>query len=160
MSVFCISLFVLFLSGDLLRIYVTQLGQIFDKIFGNLLRPAEKNNKLTGATYLLLGFSVATIFFEKEIAIISMLVLAVCDSLAALIGRKYGRRKWFGKTVEGSITFFIGTLFITQFFSDNIGINILGAALLTLVELVSGKLNDNLTIPIVSGLFFTFATHI
>jgi dolichol kinase len=157
MSFLCISLFMLFLAGDLLRIYVIQLGRIFDKVFGKLLRPAEKEKKLTGATYLLLGFSIVAVFFEKEVAVISMLILSVCDSLAAIVGRSFGRRKWFGKTVEGSLTFFLATLFITGFFNDKFGINILGAALLTVVELLSGKLNDNLTIPIVSGLFFTFA---
>jgi len=158
MSVFCISLFILFLLGDTLRIYVTHLTQIYEKIFGKLLRSAEKGKKLNGATLLLLGFSVATILFEKEIAILAMLILAVSDSLAAIIGMKFGRREWFGKTMEGSLAFFITTFFITGFFSDNIGIITSGAALITGVELFSGKLNDNLTIPVISGLFFTVAS--
>jgi len=157
MSVLCISLFVLFLLGDILRIYVTHLTQIYEKIFGKLLRPAEKGKKLNGATLLLLGYAIVTVLFDKQIAVIAMLILAVSDSMAAIIGIKFGRKKWFGKTMEGSLIFFIITFFIAGIFSANIGVNILGAALITSVELFSGKLNDNLTIPIVSALFFMLA---
>lgn len=156
MSVICISLFILFLLGDILRIYITQLRQFYEKILGKLLRPDERGKKLNGATLLLLGFLLVTILFEKEIAIISMLILAVSDSLAALVGLSIGKIKWYGKTLEGSLTFFIVSFLIMSYFTDKTEINFFGAALLTIVELASGKLNDNLTIPIVSGLFFTF----
>jgi len=157
MLLLCISLFVLFLLGDILRIYVTHLRQIYEKIFGKLLRTDEKGNKLNGATFLLLGFLVSVILFEKNIAVISMLILALSDSLAAIFGRQFGKNKWRGKTLQGSTAFFITTFLISGFFNDNTGINILGAALITIVELISGKLNDNVTIPVVSGLFFTLA---
>jgi dolichol kinase len=157
MSLLCISLFVLFLVCDLGRIYVTLLRQIYEKIFGKLLRDDEKGNKLNGATFLLLGFLVSVILFEKNIAIISMLILALSDSLAAIFGMQFGKNKWHGKTLQGSSAFFITTFLISSFFNDNTGINILGAALITFVELISGKLNDNVTIPVVSGLFFTLA---
>jgi len=157
MSVLCISLFVLLLVGDILRIYITQMTQFYEKILGKLLRVDEKGKKLNGATLLLLGFSIATVLFEKDIAIISMLILAIADSMAAITGMRFGKRKWFGKSVEGSLAFFVTTFIIVSYFSNDTGINILGAALITIVELLSGKLNDNLTIPIVSGLFFTLA---
>ena len=106
MSFLCISLFILFLLGDILRIYVTVLRQIYEKIFGKLLRADERENKLNGATFLFLGFSVAVILFEKEVAVISMLILALSDSLAALFGMQFGKKKGHGKTIHGSIAFF------------------------------------------------------
>ena len=157
MSFLCISLFILFLLGDILRIYVTVLRQIYEKIFGKLLRADERENKLNGATFLFLGFSVTVILFEKEVAVISMLILALSDSLAALFGMQFGKKKGHGKTIHGSIAFFITTFIISSIFNDNTGINIIGATLITFAELVSGKINDNVTIPLVSGLFFTLA---
>lgn len=158
-SILMIFLLLLILTGDILRIYVTKLGQIYENLFGKLLRPSESDKQLNGATMLLFGFTLAVLLFKKDIAIISMLILALSDSFAAIAGKSFGRIKLQGKTLEGSVTFFLITWVVAGLFNENTGINVLGAALITVFELYSDKLNDNISIPLFSGLFFTLAKN-
>ena len=100
MSFLCISLFILLLIGDILRIYITLLTQIYEKILGKLLRSEETGKRLNGATLLFLGFSISVLFFEKEIAIISMMILALSDSIAAIVGKSYGKKYRLGDLIR------------------------------------------------------------
>ena len=80
--ILCISLFIFFLTADISRIVIPGLKQIYEKIFGPILRTVEKGKKLNGATLLFLGFMISVILFEKQIAIASMFLLSLSDSLA------------------------------------------------------------------------------
>ncbi|KAA3617492.1 MAG: phosphatidate cytidylyltransferase [Calditrichaeota bacterium] len=155
--VLCISLFLIFLVGDVLRIYVTKLRQIYEKVFGMLLRKNETGKTLNGATLLFLGFLLAVVLFEKNIAVVSMLFLSVSDTLAAVAGKLFGKYKIFNKTIEGTAAFFLSAFIISLFFYDKPILGF-GVALATaIIELVPLKINDNITIPLISGLLFTIA---
>lgn len=158
-SILCIGIFLIFFFADLFRIFVTQMKQIYENILGKLLRLGETGKKLNGATLLFLGYALTTLIFEKEIAVISMMILALADSSAAIIGKSYGKKKIFNKTIEGTVAFFIVTFLVSIFFYDNIGAIILAAILISVFELFSGKLNDNISIPIFSGIIFTLVKN-
>jgi len=158
--IICISLFILFLTGDILRIYVRQLRQIYEKVFGTLLRAEESGKKLNGATLLLAGYSLAVIFFETDIAAASMLFLAFADSMAAIIGKTFGKRMIFNKTLEGSLAFFITAGIISVLIFDNKIVSIGIAGLVTILELIPVKINDNLSIPVISGTLFSFVKYL
>ncbi len=158
--VLCISLFILFLVGDILRIYVIQLRQIYEKIFGKLLREHETEKSLNGATLLFLGFTLAILLYEKNIAVIAMLLLSVSDSLAAIVGKSFGNHRFFNKTLEGSLAFFISAFIIILFFYDKIFLGLITALTMAIVELVPNKINDNIVIPIMAGLLLSLANKV
>ena len=78
----------LFLIGELMRLYVGPAKRIFKMIFGPIVRSSEEH-KLTGATSVFISGFMTVLIFEKIVAIFAMLILALADATAALIGRKW-----------------------------------------------------------------------
>jgi dolichol kinase len=87
------------------------ISQFAVKIFHKIMRPKELNNesKLTGVSYVLGGLLVTSIFFSKEIAIGSWLVLAICDTAASWVGIITKAKQ---KSFAGSSGFFISALIV------------------------------------------------
>lgn len=113
---------------------------------------------------ILFPMSIYLVFiFSKEyyFYLISLLVLALSDALAAIIGKKYGKIKipieQDFKTLEGSLTFFIITflavkipliLFSNFHLLNIILISFIIAILITMLELISIYGTDNIFIPL------------
>jgi len=139
---------------DYLRLNSKILTKFIKKFFSFLLREHEAK-ELTGASYFLIGCGISILFFTKEIAIFSILILIISDSAAALIGKKFGRKKYLDKTVPGVLAFFISGLVLipivleTNFTSQAI-LSVLAASV---IEFLSKKIqiDDNLLIPLVTG---------
>lgn len=155
LSYICLILFIFFLTADLSRIYFIQLSQIYEKILGNLLRSEERGKRLNGATLLFLGFLLAVLLFDKTTAVIVMLFISIADSIAAIVGKSFGKTVLFNKTLQGSVAFFITAFLIASYFNENMILNICVAAVSTLIELLPIKINDNITIPIAAGSIFS-----
>lgn len=146
-----------FIIVDLLRYYHEPTAQIFYKMFGWMLRSHEQDHavkRLNGATYVLISATICVLIFPKLITVTSFAILIIGDSTAALIGRRYGKRKFFRKSVEGSTAFFVSAL-IVSFLTPKIfyapieyGIAACGAAVGTIIEALSIHIDDNLSIPI------------
>jgi len=95
---------------DLSRLFFPGFGKIFLLFFGFLLRKHElDNNKknLNGATYVLISALICVLLFPKIIFVTAFSILIISDSLAALIGRKFGRHKFLSKSLEGTLAFFL-----------------------------------------------------
>lgn len=107
---------------------------------------------------LLIAVVLSYVFSNFYIPGIAILVLGYGDGMAAVIGSKFPSRKLFGdKTVYGSITMFFISLVITivmfLIFSQYILVEIIILSLIlavvsTMIELISSKGTDNLSIPI------------
>lgn len=96
----------------------------------------------------------------------SIMILGIADALAALVGKKYGRRNSylvFGqkKSLAGSLAFFIAALAIIWGFvllgdvsltSIHFGLVVLTAVLVTVAENLGVYGSDNLLIPVVAVL--------
>jgi len=146
---------------DLARYFHPEIGKIFYKIFGFLLREHEVDHKkknLNGATYVLISALISVLIFPKPIFISAFTILIISDSLAALIGRKFGKRKFLSKSFEGTLTFFISACVVILFtpkignFFEEYLIGIIGSFVGAIVENVSFKLiDDNLSIPLSVG---------
>lgn len=144
-------LFAGFLIVDLLRMYFPLARKYFLGVFSPLLRNEEKQNRLTGATYLFAGMSLSFILFDKESAIAAVLFLCLADPMAAIIGRVYGSRRFAGKSLQGSSAFLLTALAIV-FLIYRPGLVSSGIAVIaTLVEFLPIPVNDNLSIPLISG---------
>jgi dolichol kinase len=147
---------------DLARYLSPQIGKIFYKIFGFMLRKHEldtRKKNLNGATYVFISALLSIIIFPKVIFITAFTILIISDSLAALVGRKYGRNKFLFKSLEGTLTFFISAIIVVLFTPKIEGylteyiIGFIAAAVGAIVENVSfGLADDNLSIPISIGL--------
>ncbi|MEA2104346.1 MAG: hypothetical protein U9P79_06880 [Candidatus Cloacimonadota bacterium] len=156
---------------DASRIENPRLKNKFYSLFGAHLRD-EETSRLTGASYLLTSSVVAIAIFTKEIAFLSISFLAIGDTFAALIGLQFGKRKIGNskKTLEGLIGSFISCaifgiicyfLIFEKVFAGPQGttnpepytIMILAGAITAAITEVSNlHINDNITIPLISGI--------
>ncbi|MCK4312452.1 MAG: phosphatidate cytidylyltransferase [Candidatus Cloacimonetes bacterium] len=141
---------------EIVRLEHKTFKRIFLNIFGIMLRKHEIHN-FTGATYLMISAMLCIAFFPSDIAFVSISFLAIGDTLAALIGIPFGKRKILGtnKSLEGSIACFAGTFVFALFFLNPI-VALTGAFVATIAELSRFPVDDNIKIPISSGLLMSF----
>lgn len=143
------------------RYYSPAFAKIFYKIFGFLLRKHEVDHQkknLNGATYVLLAAFLGVIIFPKVIFVTAFTILIVSDTSAALIGRKFGKKKLLKKSLEGTLAFFISAS-IVILFTPKIGnygteylIGFIAALIGAIVENISfGIIDDNISIPFSIG---------
>ncbi|MDY6861459.1 MAG: hypothetical protein SV062_00550 [Thermodesulfobacteriota bacterium] len=137
--------------AELLRMKVSFIRNLFSTAFGKILRIHE-DKRLTAASWVFIGAFFTILFFPKEVAVISLLFMSIGDSCAALVGRKWGRTKIFGKTIEGSLAFLCSAIFVSLLYREiPYYSSFVGAFFATITELLPFPLNDNITIPLVSG---------
>lgn len=146
----------LFLIGELMRLNVEPAKRIFQTIFGPIIRPSEEH-RLTGATSIFISGFMTVLIFEKNVAVFAMLILSLADATAALIGRKWGSRNIFDKTVEGTVTFFIIGLVLALTLPGlpRIGA-VAAAAIATVIELLPSPIDDNLMVPLSAATTLSF----
>ncbi len=155
------SLTVFALVIDLARYFHPEVGKIFYKIFGFLLRKHEVDHKkknLNGATYVLISALLGVIIFPKVIFITAFAILIISDTSAALIGRKFGKKPFLRKSFEGTLAFFISATIVILFtpkLTDSFAeylIGFIAAFIGAIVENLSyGIADDNLSIPLSVG---------
>lgn len=143
---------------DISRHYNPKIKVLVANFLGRFIRDTENNGKFTlsGASYMALGFLLTCLFFNKGLVINSWLVLIISDCIAAIVGLKYGSPLFNGKTMAGSISFFVSAIFIsimTYFtigYSTTFFIIIISSLVTTIIEFFSSdiKINDNFAIPI------------
>ena len=159
-----------FLAVDLLRYYHKPTADLFYKVFRFMLRKHEQDEnskRLNGATHVLIAASLCVIIFPKLIVLTAFTILIISDSFAALIGRRFGKRKFLSKSVEGSLAFFVfGILVVAvtpkvDYSITEYCIGIFGAGVGTVAEALPWNVDDNLSIPLSIGvamwtLYFLF----
>ncbi len=155
---FLVPLAFLFLIIEIIRLHNKTFQKIFINIFGVLLRKYEINN-FTGATYLITSSIVCIAVFPADIAFLSISFLAIGDTLASVVGLTFGKRRFLGspKSLEGSIACFAGTLLFAIFFI-NPWVALAGAFTATLAEFSHIPLNDNIQIPVISGIVMSIVS--
>ncbi len=131
------------------------IGVAFNAVFGFVLREDENESRsLTGGSTVMISQVIAVAFFPKPIAVASLLVLSVGDTAAALVGRAVGAHKIYGeKTWEGTLAFLIFAG-LTASLVPGIPLYaaLLAALFAAIVEVFLNSVDDNLFIPIASGL--------
>ena len=120
-----------------------------------LLKKSEANRVL-GSTYMAAASLLVFLFFDKELAILALMYIAVGDPLAGVVGKRYGRLKIGNKSVEGTIAFAVGAgavgcALIAAGLDVPYWVALGGAGVGALVELLPSPVDDNLTVPPVSG---------
>ncbi len=129
----------------------------FQARFGVLMKQSESSQVL-GSTYMAAASLIVFLFFDKELAILALLYIAVGDPLAGVVGKRYGRVRIGSKSVEGTLAFAVGAgvvgcALIAGGLDVPYWVALGGAGVGALVELLPSPLDDNLTVPPVSGAF-------
>ena len=145
------------LAVDLSRQRAGFVNRAYLGIFGPMLKPAEAADS-TGATYLLIAIFFAFYFFGMEVALPVLMFVAVGDPAAALIGSRCPGPRIWGKSPSGIIAFIAVSLAVWAIlaaagfgaWSWAVAITAVVAAV---VEFAPIPLDDNLTVPLISGGF-------
>jgi dolichol kinase len=155
-----IPLTLVFAVSDLARVYHPPTRRLYHRLFGWLLRKHELDDtarNLNGATYVLLSACVFLWLLPKVVFINAFAILIVSDTLAALVGRRFGVRPFLKKSLEGSAAFFLSALLVVAL-TPKVGVGAgeyIGGAVAALVGAIveaSGlPVDDNLLIPLTVG---------
>lgn len=128
-----------------------------------IMRESERNN-MSGMPFYALGASLSLFFFPEKIAVLSVLFLIFADPISSFFGILYGTEKIFAnKSLQGSLAGFTVCYLLTMVYGIHYGatnIQLLFFALVAgfvgaLSELCSHFVDDNLCIPVLSGLGLT-----
>ena len=139
--------------------------RVYHFLFSSVLREKESYATLgfSGAAYVLLAALILVIIMPKMVAMFALSVLIFSDTMAALIGRAYGRHKLVGKkTWEGTMAFLISGWCICALFVHYGHLPLdpafFGVFLGCLGDLFNDKvhIDDNLSIPLLAALPFLF----
>ena len=156
-----VPLFSGFLLVDLLKNFIPPLSCWYHKTFDPMLREHELEKRyiqFNGATYITFSALFLVFFFPKIIAITCFSLVAISDTMAALVGKKFGKHTIGEKSLEGSTAFLISSLIIVAIVPRlDLLAGIITAVAATIVEALSFRINgfrvdDNLTIPLASAL--------
>ncbi len=160
MLLLCTLLLVLLFLGEVLRTYTVYFKRVYIKTLGFLLRKEEETTIINGATYLMGGLSLSVLAFPTEIAIISMWVVILADTAAALVGTEWGRHRLGQKSFEGTGAFIMVSMVIMLLFGIAPILALSVSFILALVELIPGRFNDNLILPMASGVLLTMGQNL
>ena len=146
---------------EVLRTRYFILHKFFKNYLHFMMRDFEKEGEITGATWVFAGSLFTIMLIPKPFCIVALFFLAVGDTFAALVGMNYSFLKIGRKTLSGSTACFVTCCIIGLLFNYNLNTSTImfGAFIATLSELSSMKINDNLSIPIFSGMsMYSFNT--
>jgi phytol kinase len=118
----------------------------------NLFRAKEKNN-VTGMFFFICATIIAVSAFEYGIAMLALFLTVFGDLVSALVGIKFGKHYLFRqKTWEGFIAGFLMNLLVGYLFFPSLPLLFVPMAIVaSVVELLTNKLDDNITVPLFAG---------
>lgn len=144
---------------DVLMHYHAPTRRVMHKVVGRMLRPHEVTAevfRLTGASWVLIAATLTFLCFPKVVSTTSFTVLIVSDTAAALIGRRYGKRRFFDKTLVGTTFFVLTAVVVTAVYQNIFALSswflvsgLVASVICGVVEAASIrlKLDDNISIP-------------
>jgi dolichol kinase len=137
--------------GDVLRIRDPKAKRLFNRYFQSMIRGEERED-LLGSTYYILGAVVTVLLYDRFVAVTALLFLVFGDTAAALAGRRYGKRRYWGKSLAGSAACFGCCVILGAAIFRAPWIAAAGAAAATIAEALPSSIDDNIRIPLVSGI--------
>lgn len=144
---------------ELARFKLPSLNSLLVRELRPLLKQTE-DRRLTGATYIAVSALVAFLIFDKPIAVTALLFLSLGDPIAAVVGNRMGGFRVFGKSPWGTVAFAAASLAMSAVLAvadvaSPYWLLAAGAAVAAVVELVPFPVDDNVTIPLISGAAMT-----
>lgn len=147
---------------DISRLLDWRLWRLFRGIVAPMIRRNETAGEdFTGAAYILTASCFVIGLFSQPVAVLSLAFIIIGDPAAAIIGRKYGRHRFKNKSLEGSLAFFLAAC-LPAVAAPGIPLipALSAAAVATVTEALSFQVDDNTTVPLISGLYLTLLLKI
>jgi len=147
---------------EYLRGHSVIIKKIFDNFLISMLRLHEMDGKYTGATWVFIGSTLTVAIFPKEIAVISLIYMCIGDTVAGLVGRKYGKMKFYDKTIEGSLAGLIVCLLSGYLVQLSLPLIVVfsGAFAAMFIELLPISIDDNISVPLFAGTIMIIASTV
>jgi diacylglycerol kinase (CTP) len=153
------------LGADLMmetaRLRIPSFNERILRLWGPFMRTSEVS-RMSAIPHYLAATILAIAIFPKPVAILSILYLACGDPIASLFGILYGHksiRLASGKSLIGTLAGVVTCMLVTVIYMKTLAVS--DSALLTLTvvggiaggtaELVPLDIDDNFTIPVISG---------
>ena len=144
------------LLSDLARFRFPAANRRYMRLLAPLLK-ADEEARITGATYMCIAALLVFALFGREVAVPALFYLSLGDPAAALVGRRAPGPRLFGKSPAGTLAF---AAVASAAAALLVGVGALefhwalwaGAGIAALLELASIPPDDNLSIPLLSGL--------
>jgi len=148
---------------DIIRLRRLPLHGFLNRLLGPVLREHESAD-FAGASYILSASFFTILLFKKSVAVAAISFIILGDISAALIGRRFGKTKirwslgesndgnsW--KSLEGSLSCLFMCLVVALVIPHlPLWVGIVGAFVATVVEGITLPINDNFSVPLLSGL--------
>jgi len=144
------------LTLDVLRLFHLRPYYWIKPLLDPVIRPGESRD-FTGATYILFAGFFCRLAFDIPAAAAGMGFIILGDTAAALVGRRWGRHRFGGKSFEGSAAFFVcAAAWAVILPGVPLNWGLAAALLATAVEATSGLIDDNVSVPLVSSAFLYY----
>jgi diacylglycerol kinase (CTP) len=146
---------------ETLRLRVPSINERVVRFMGPVMRSCEVN-RVSGTPYYISAMILAIAIFPQPIAILSILYLAFGDPIASVFGILYGDRSIRmsnGKSLVGSAAGVLTCMLVTAVFlsgyhlpeSTVLALTAIGGIAGGCAELLPLEVDDNFSIPIISG---------
>ncbi len=119
----------------------------------------ERPGRLEGTTWFLIATLISVLLFERSIAICVLCFSVFGDAASGVIGSRFGRIKLRpSKSLEGSLAFFAACIVVGYIIlllprlELSWPLIIWGGLAAAVIEVVSVRVDDNLSIPVFSGI--------
>jgi diacylglycerol kinase (CTP) len=145
------------------RLRIPSFNEKVLRLWGPVMRCSEVN-RMSGIPFYLLATLLAFAIFPKPVGLLSVLYLAIGDPIASIFGILYGKNSVKiaeGKSLIGTAAGIISCTLVTLVFlkvypvpmSDRawLGVSVIGGLAGGLAELAPFDMDDNFTIPMISG---------
>ncbi|MCJ7650512.1 MAG: glycerol-3-phosphate acyltransferase, partial [Candidatus Lokiarchaeota archaeon] len=154
-SLYIIILFaVVFITLDFRRILRRKSEEEEEKDLKSLYRKDE-NMKFSSISIFIVAFFITILVFPQEVAFCATTFLIFGDIFGKVFGLGFGRHRLLNKTVEGTLAYAGCMCLCGYVLYTLLGISpiilIFGGIAAPITELLSIKMNDNFTVPIISG---------
>ncbi|MGC8764525.1 MAG: glycerol-3-phosphate acyltransferase [Brevinematia bacterium] len=145
---------------DMLRILIPKIENVFQMEIVNSIRFFKKKEegKISSMTNFLLGIFLCFVLFDRNVAFAALGFVSLGDMFGKIVGINSGRKKIFKKserTLEGSLAFLSATITVAFFMWItgllSLPVVLTGAFIATVTEAIPAQLDDNFSIPVVSG---------
>lgn len=155
------ALAIIWVAADYMRTRSGDMNERFVLFFRVLLKRRE-SGAMTGSSYLIAGTAISLLVFKPPVAAAAVYFNAIGDPAAAVAGERLGARRFAnGKSLEGSAAMFVTCVLLGAVILESWPVTLAGAASASLAELVSnGRLDDNLSTPLVAGVAMTLAEYL
>ncbi len=146
------------LGFDIVKWRSERAREWFMRRFSALTRPSDLTN-LNSSSWYLLGCTATLAVFDMPSAAAGVMILALGDNAASIVGILWGRPRIGEKSLEGTSAFIlVGWLSALPFVSPVAALA--GSLSGALVELFLPWIDDNFTIPVVAALGCTLASSL